>query len=307
MKYTLNAMAMNAPFFVPSSVVDKHIKLASANQIKVLLVFLKNVSIGITAEQIAEFLRLPLSEVTDALDFWAEREIVFADGKKAEEKPQEKPAAKAVRSVAIKPTREEISAAAQNDDRIAFLISEAEMKLARGLRDSEIRSLCWLYLDHGMDVSLILMLVEYAVSEGKATVSFIESTALAWLQAGVTTLTDAEEQIEIRNKRKTAWGIVLSAFGMEYRMPSDKELEFSGRWVAEWGFKGDLLKEAYNICVDKNAKLSMPYINKILEKWHKDGIKTVEETKAAAKTKASKNGFGAYDKSLVEKLLNSDD
>ena len=307
MKYTLNAMAMNAPFFVPSSVVDKHIKLASANQIKVLLVFLKNVSIGITAEQIAEFLRLPLSEVTDALDFWADREIVIADGKKAEEKPQEKPAAKAVRSVAIKPTREEISAAAQNDDRIAFLISEAEMKLARGLRDSEIRSLCWLYLDHGMDVSLILMLVEYAVSEGKATVSFIESTALAWLQAGVSTLTDAEEQIEIRNKRKTAWGIVLSAFGMEYRMPSEKELEFSGRWVAEWGFKGDLLKEAYNICVDKNAKLSMPYINKILEKWHKDGIKTVEETKTAAKTKASKNGFGAYDKSLVEKLLNSDD
>lgn len=307
MKYTLNAMAMNAPFFVPSSVVDKHIKLASANQIKVLLVFLKNVSIGITAEQIAEFLRLPLSEVTDALDFWAEREIVIADGKKAEEKPQEKPAAKAVRSVAIKPTREEISAAAQTDDRIAFLISEAEMKLARGLRDSEIRSLCWLYLDHGMDVSLILMLVEYAVSEGKATVSFIESTALAWLQAGVSTLTDAEEQIEIRNKRKTAWGIVLSAFGMEYRMPSDKELEFSGKWVAEWGFKADLLKEAYNICVDKNAKVSMPYINKILEKWHKDGMKTVEETKTAAKAKASKNGFGAYDKSLVEKLLNSDD
>ncbi|MBQ5910693.1 MAG: DnaD domain protein [Clostridia bacterium] len=307
MKYSLNAMAMNTPFFVPSSVVDRHIKLASANQIKVLLVFLKNVSIGITAEQIAEFLRLPLSEVTDALDFWAEREIVIADGKKAEEKPQEKPAAKAVRSVAIKPTREEISAAAQTDDRIAFLISEAEMKLARGLRYSEIRSLCWLYLDHGMDVSLILMLVEYAVSEGKATVSFIESTALAWLQAGVSTLTDAEEQIEIRNKRKTAWGIVLSAFGMEYRMPSDKELEFSGKWVAEWGFKADLLKEAYNICVDKNAKVSMPYINKILEKWHKDGMKTVEETKTAAKAKASKNGFGAYDKSLVEKLLNSDD
>ncbi|MBQ1186214.1 MAG: DnaD domain protein [Clostridia bacterium] len=305
MKYTLNVSAMSAPFFVPSSVADQHIKLASANQIKVLLVFLKNVSVGTSPEQIAEFLRLPISEVTDALDFWVERGIISREGSMVEEKTVEKPVSKAVRPTVIKPTREEI--AALDDEKISFLISEAEMKLARGLRDSEIRSLCWLYLDHGMDVSLILMLVEYAVSEGKATVSFIENTALSWLDAGVTTLTDAEEQIEIRNKRKTAWGVVLSSFGMEYRMPSDKELEFSGKWITEWGFSHALLKEAYNICVDKNAKLSFAYINKILEKWHKEGIKTVEETKATAKPKESKSGFGAYDKSLVEKLLNSDD
>ena len=181
------------------------------------------------------------------------------------------------------------------------------MKLARGLRDNEIRTLCWLYLDFGMDISLILMLVEYAVSEDRATVAFIESTALAWLDAGVTTLSEAEEQIEARNLRKTAWGIVLSAFGMDYRMPSDKELEFSGRWVVDWQFKKELLREAYNLCVDKNAKLSMPYINKILEKWHKDGVKTAEDAKAVAKPTKQKQGFGAYDKSLVEKLLNKDD
>ena len=307
MKYLLNTSAMNAPFFVPSSVADKHIKLASATQLKVLLVFLKNVSVGTSPKNIAEFLRLPESEVIDALNFWVEREIILLDGEKTVPAPADKSKPEAVRSAAIKPSREEVSLASMNDAKIPFLIQEAEMKLSRSLRDGEIRTLCWLYLDHGMDVSLILMLVEYAVSEGKATISFIENTALAWLAAGVTTLSEAEEQIEARSRRKTAWGVVLSAFGMEYRMPSDKELELSGKWVIEWEFKRELLHEAYNICIDKNAKLSMAYINKILEKWHKDGVKMVEDTKAAAKPKKDNGGFGAYDKSLVEKLLNKDD
>ncbi len=307
MKYTLNSNAMTAPFFVPSSVADKHIKLATATQLKVLLVFLKNVTVGTSPEEIAEFLHIPLSEVLDALDFWTDREILCCSGKEAAKVPEKSEPSKPVRPTVIKPSREEIANTADTDPNIPFLIGEAEMKLARGLRDSEIRTLCWLYMDCGMDVSLILMLVEYAVSEGKATVSFIEHTAVCWLDAGVTTLSQAEEQIEERNRKKTAWSLVVSAFGMDYRMPSDKELEFSGKWVSEWGFGRELLREAYNICVDKNAKLSMPYINKILEKWHKNGIKTVEETKVATKPQKDKGGFGAYDKSLVEKLLNKDD
>lgn len=305
MKYTLNSNAMNAPFFVPSSVADKHIKLATATQLKVLLVFLKNVTVGTSPEDIAEFLRLPVAEVLDALSFWADRDILCSAGKEAQKSPETENT-KPVRPTVIKPSREEIANTANTDPNISFLIGEAEMKLARGLRDSEIRTLCWLYMDCGMDVSLILMLVEYAVSEGKATISFIEHTAVCWIEAGVTTLSQAEEQIEERNRKKTAWSMVVSAFGMDYRMPSDKELEFAGRWVSEWGFGRELLREAYNICVDKNAKLSMPYINKILEKWHKDGIKTVEETKVVAKSKKEQGGFGAYDKSLVEKLLNND-
>ena len=306
MKYVLNASAMLAPFFVPASVVDKHIKLATANQLRVLLTFLKNVSIGPSPKFLADALKLPESEVIDALNFWVEREVIATEGEKAAIVNEDKAPVAPVRSAAIKPTREEVSSAAMSDPKIPFLIQEAEMKLSRGLRDGEIRTLCWLYLDHGMDVSLILMLVEYAVSENKATIAFIEATALSWLAAGVTTLTEAEEQIEIRNRRKTAWGVVLSAFGMEYRMPSDKELELSGKWVLEWGFKSEMLKEAYNICVDKNAKVSFAYVNKILEKWHKSGITTLDAAKNESKPKEAKNSFASYDKSLVEKLFDND-
>ena len=307
MSYILNSAALTSPIFVPSAVVDQNLKLASHTQLKVILVFLRNVSGENSAESIANFLNLPLSEVEDALEFWAQSGVLISlnEGGIIAPKAPESKKVKAVKAVTVKPTREDVASVALNDSKLAFLLREAEMKLARGLRSNEIQTLAWLYLDHQMDVSLILMLVEYAVSEGKATVSFIEHTALAWLDAGVSSLAEAEEQIEARNRKKTAWGMVESAFGIERRLPSDKELEYSDKWINEWKFGRDMLKEAYNRCIDQKAKIQMTYINGILEKWFKDGIKTPTEISAKAPTKG--NNFAGYDKSVVDKLLNNDD
>lgn len=309
MNYILNTSAMAVPFFVPASVVDNNLKLASGNQLKVLLFFLKNVTSGTSEEAIADFLKLPISEVNDALEFWAQAGVLTSLSAPAATAEKESPKKKAVKSITVKPTREEIASVATTDGRLAFLLQEAEMKLARTMRGNEIQTLAWLYLDHGMDVSLILMLVEYAVSEGKTTVSFIENTALSWIDAGVTTLAQAEEQIETRGRRKTAWSMIESAFGIERRQPSDKELEYAQSWIIDWHFSREMLKEAYNRCIDQKAKISMPYINGILEKWFKDGITTLEAAKANSATsrKSGKNDFGAYDKSLVDRLLNDDD
>ncbi len=309
MDYILNNMAFTSSFLVPAAVSDQHLKLASGNQIKVLLYFLRNVTNGAETGDIANFLKLPESEVSDALEFWAQAGILTSV-RITEPTPTKEPTVKAAKPIVVKPTREEIASLAFTDEKLSFLLGEAEMKLSRSLRGNELQTLAWLYLDHGMDVSLILMLVEYAVSEGKPTISFIESTALSWIEAGVTTLTDAEEQIEERSRKKTAWGMIESAFGIEHRMPSDKELEYANTWILEWDFSREMLKEAYNRCVDQKAKLDMRYINGILARWFKDGVKTVEATKETEKVAAkpaTKNGFSAYDKKLVDQLLNKDD
>ncbi len=309
MDYMLNNMAFTSSFLVPAAVSDQHLKLASGNQIKVLLYFLRNVTNGAEVSDISAFLKLPEGEVKDALEFWAQAGILTSIKAPVNE-PIKEEKIKVAKPITVKPTREEISAIAFTDEKLSFLLGEAEMKLARTLRGNELQTLAWLYLDHEMDVSLILMLVEYAVSEGKTTISFIESIALSWLEAGVTTLSEAEAQIEARTKKKTAWGMIESAFGIEHRMPSDKELEYANTWVIEWGFSREMLKEAYNRCVDQKAKLDMRYINGILARWFKDGIKTVDATKEVEKAAAKptdKKGFSAYDKSLVDKLLNNDD
>ncbi len=303
MSYLINPEAMQAPFFVPSAVADKHLKLATEKQLKVLLYFLKNVTSGVDEKAVSAFLKISESEVTDALEFWHQAGVLsktFTVTKEETKKPE-----KAVKPKTVKPTRNEISFIAASDNKLAFLMQEAEMKYGRSMRDTEIRTLGWLYLDCGMDVSIILMLVEYAVSEGKPNISFIEATALEWLDAEVSSLAEAEAQIEERSRKKTAWGMIESAFGIERRMPSPKELEYAKKWIIDWHFSREMLKEAYNRCVDQKAKLSLSYINGILERWYKDGVTSLADEKP--KAPKAKKGFGAYNKELVYKMLNEDD
>ncbi len=306
MAYMLNPSAMQSVFMMPSDAVKNYMKPASAEQLRVLLFTMSTIGTGIDPEACAEALGIPLENVTDALDYWCD---AGAFTKSAETLSFE--AAPAKRTVAktetSKPTREEIAMLGSTDERVVFLLREAELKFNRPLRFAEMQTLVSLYADESFEVSVILMLVEYAISEGKTSLGFINSTARAWQAAGVQSVSDAEEQIERLGRQRSAWGIVERAFGIEHRAPSAKELEFSECWVIDWHFTRAMLKEAYDSCVDSKAKLSMPYINKILESWHQKGYKTPEETKAKPKSSATEVKKPSYDKALFEKMLNSDD
>ena len=69
MSYTINPAAFSAVFTVPCDVADKHLKLATASQLKVLIYVMRNLAGGINADNCAEALGLALSEVEDALLF----------------------------------------------------------------------------------------------------------------------------------------------------------------------------------------------------------------------------------------------
>lgn len=304
------------PFWIPSSIADSHLKLATGTQLKVLLYYLRNIQSGISEEAVAEYFKMPLSEVTDALEFWVQAGVLIsiaAPAVSAAKTETAKP--KTVKSAVIKPAREEIAAIAATDDNLRTLVQEAEMKFSRALRQNEISTLAWLYLDHGMNVSVILMLVEFALNTGRATTAYIEKTALKWIDDGIDSIEKAEAEIMAITRRSTAWGIISSVFGFGDRKPSDKELGFAQSWILDWEFSREMLKEAYNRCIDQKAKVDMAYINGILKAWKDSGIKTVKDltekiSDKAQNTDKKKNGktdMSAYDKSLVDKLLNRDE
>ncbi|MBQ8267436.1 MAG: DnaD domain protein, partial [Clostridia bacterium] len=138
---------------------------------------------------------------------------------------------------------------------------------------------------------------------------FVKKTAAYWLSQGVETVMDAEHLIADAAKQNLAWSLVQNAFGIEKRNPSAKELEYSNLWINEWKMSADMLKAAYDACVDAKTKLSMPYVAKIIEAWHKDGITTPEQITAQnkkSKKLSSKTDYAGYDLDLFEKMLNQD-
>ena len=301
MKFTINPTIFGNTFAVPSVVADNYLKIATATQLKVLIFFMRNISEGIDPQKISEALSLPLSEVEDALLFWQQRDILVGE---AEEKQE-------VKNVTINstlPSRSDVIKRGLEDKQLMFLLREAQLKFSRNLKQNESQLLVSLYDDYGMDPSVILLLLQYAVREGKCNLSFIKKTAASWLSAGVETVIDAERLITESAKQNLAWNIVQSAFGIERRNPSTKELELSNLWINEWKINADMLKAAYDACIDAKTKLSMPYVAKIIESWHKDGVTSAQDA-TAKKTKAKaqgKSNYAGYDLDLFEKMLNDD-
>ena len=300
MSYTINPAAFSAVFTVPCDVADKHLKLATASQLKVLIYVMRNLSGGINAESCADALSIPLSEVEDALLFWSQCNLLVGEAPKVEECP------KTPVITTQMPTRADVIRRGMEDERVALLMREAQLKFGRGLKQNESSLLVALYDDEGMDVSLILMLLQYATSNGKCNISFIKSTAVKWIKAGVQTVADAERLIAKEAEDMLCWSIVERVFGIERRKPSAKELELSALWVNEWKVSEEMLKAAYDECVNQKTKLNMPYIAKIIENWNKKGYKSPEDIKNDTKPKATggKNDFAGYDLDLVEQMLN---
>ena len=305
MSYHVNPTAFSAAFTVPCDVVDNRIKLATETQLKVLLFALRNLAAGIDEKMLSEGLGFAEKDVRDALDFWAQAGVFFSDGISVTPKPD----VQAPVSKQEKPSRRDVALRGADDPRVRFLFAEAQQRFGRNLKSNEATTLLWLYDDQGMDISVILLLLQHADNENQLNISYVERTALKWIKAGVTNVTEAEQQITDAVRRKTAWGIVERVFGIEHRRPSEKEAGFADLWVHEWQFSAEMLKAAYDACVDAKAKLSMPYVAKILEKWHTVGYETRADIEAEQKKPAADqpNQYATYDIDAFEKMLNNKD
>ena len=305
MNYFINPSSFTAVFTLPCDVVDKHLKLADETKIKVLLYALRNLSAGIDATAISDTLSLPLSEAEDALLYWVQAGILGSSGVTTnEDKDLSKPVLKNA-----KPSRQDVARRGLEDERVRFLMAQAQQHFGRGLKTNESSSLLWLYDDLGMDISVILLLLQYAANSDKLNISFIEKTALFWIKNNVKSVADAEAQIAETARKNTAWHIVETAFGIKHRNPSPKELEKADRWLNEWEISRELLHCAYNACVDQKSEFIFSYTAKVLEDWHKRGIKTAEDVEKDASGRAKETEKTQKQSSLdieaFEKMLDT--
>ena len=309
MGFFLKFNALRQGFLVPTVICDKYLKLSSHTQLKCILYILKNSTEEIQAQKICEALNLSVKDVEDALCYWEKEGILASDTPSAEKKAEVKEIVKQT----AKPSRQDVAKRGLEDKKLQLLLREAQLKFGRNLKTNEASTLVWLYDDLGLDVSLILLLIQFAKSSDKLNISFIEKTAITWVDKGIENIVSAEKWITDRAIYDLAWKRVCSAFSIEYRRPSEKESEYSYLWLNDWKLSDDLLAAAYDVCVDTKSKFMFSYTAKILENWHKKGYKTAKDIKAEPETqktpqkKTLKENYSGYDLSTFEESLNSDD
>ncbi len=302
MNYYINPACLTSVFTVPSAVADNHLKFAKAEHLKVLIYVMRNIANNDEVGIIAEATDLSEYEVAEALLYWADAGILCPKGKIADAPKPEK-----VVSKSEKPTRSDVARRGNEDPKIRYLLREAQLKFGRNLKTNESNTLVWLYDDLGLDVSLILLIIQHAVAHKKANIRFIESTAARWVDKGIDNITAADEELRLMALGEQAWGIVSSAFGIERRKPSQKETDYSILWTQKWNLSREMLIAAYDECVNQKSKFIFSYVIKVLENWHSKGYTKPEDIEKKPKESNDSNDIAAYDLDLFEKMISSKD
>ena len=319
MGYALQLGAWSSVFAVPGALVDRYIKTADGDQLKVILWLLRNNGRSYSAEEIGEAVGLNGAQAERAVQFWVQNGLL-----QKEEAPLSttlQPAAAAAAAVAastpapaarpaaprrmLRPDGVYISELVETSPTIRRLVEEAESMLGKTLSPALSGTLIQAHEDYGLPCEVILMLVAYANKIGRANTSYIESTVRNWADSNILSIEAAEEKLRELDETAIAWKRCEQAFGRtSRRAPSRNEGQYAHRWVCEWGMPDELLNEAYNRCVDNTGKVNMKYINAILERWHKSGIRTLKEAvdeKLAAEARREPKHTPSYDLDEYEK------
>lgn len=313
MSLFINLGQWNTIFAVPSCVVDKHIKLAGCAQLKVLLFVLRHAGEKFSYDDIASFLSMHPADVKDALQYWIEINLIsknddtivpFSSQENTlfnENKPLETKKLEPINSDEInkkprllsrpeKPDNLFVAQRIKESPEIAFLMQEAQIILSRPISNGDSATLLMLHDTDGLPIDVILMLMQYAVSIGKGNMRYIEKIAISWGNEEIDTVQKAENKLRQLEKYNRAWNIVEKILGIEHRSPSSKEQEASNRWINDWKISSDLIKEAYDRCVNSKGRYILGYIDSIIKRWHSSGISTLSDAAKDQKQSLKSNG-----------------
>ena len=279
MPFSIDLGPYNAVFAVPTALVDTHMRLAGAVQLKVLLYILRHAGRPVQEEEMAQSLGVSAADIKDALFYWQQAGLL-PDAQEATE-PAPAPAPSAAESISpvdeapvsteeprlissrptpatpqtpakkLAPHRVEkpdgvfLANRMASSSEIAALIQETEFILGRPLSPGLSSTLLYMHDDCGLPTDVIIMLVQYAKEQGKDNTHYIESTGRAWAQEGILSHEKAEQKLRYLDESAKAWRLVERALGISHRRPTAREMQFCARWVLTWHFEEAMLREAY--------------------------------------------------------------
>ena len=346
--YSINLGAWRSVFAVPGEVVDKHLRLAGAAQLRALLYILRHSDSKINLSELSLAIGLSEGDTADAVEYWVtcgllshdehrlspslptDDYLSFSEGDlPIQEQP---PAAESQVTAAPAPTAATSptsSSSSKRKDNIRYSYDECmdmlsedcdlrqmltviEGIILKPLNHTEISVFVTLVRYYGLPTGCVAMLVEYCRNIGKPSIAYIEQTGRGWAQDEITTIEKASKKISDLISASNAWNTVRNALDIPERKPTKRESELCHQWIDIMHIDLELIKLAYDRCVDTKGRMSMSYMNGIISNWHKKGITTceaaIEDISSATSSAGAKKGTEGryaptYDKQELETML----
>lgn len=316
MSYEINFGPWGSIFAVPTAVADRYLKFCTEEQLKVLLLALRQGQGPVDTAGIAARLGMDEAAVTDCLQYWQESGL-FTESQ-APQPTKEAPTAAEKNEGTEKPIKitengittirsrghlspGEINTMLREDKQFAALAAELEAARGSVLSPSEREILAYLFGSLELSPEYLLVAAAYCREKGKKKLSYLEKMVACWLEDGIDTYEKAESHIQRLTKQEDDEGRIRRLFGLPERALTAREKACVNRWFGEYMTPEALMKLAYDRAVEATGKVSFAYIDKILAAWAAKGITTVEAAEAE-RTAAQRAAAGEYSFDIGEAM-----
>lgn len=303
--------------------IDKYMPKARGEFVKVYLLGLKycvSGELGVNSSIMASSLHLLETDVLNAWSYWNDEGLIKMI-------PVDNMGNYTIEFLDIT-----TSISSENENNINLLeelnknstkdmLQDIEKLLGRPLSSKEMTMYIGWIKDYAFLPEIILLLIQYCVSKGKTDCRYIETIAIAWYDANIKSIEDAQGFIKKHENKWINIRKILTYLGIKDGEIMKPQEEMLTKWLYTYGFSMDIIHRACDICFQRINKADFKYIDGILNSWQRDGIKTLEDIdKKDNKKTIKKNGsykvkmdsFNSYDQrnynfdELEKKLLGWD-
>lgn len=296
MQYTWDSHAAFEMAAMPKAAAGK-LKLASKIQLQVLM-WLCCVGQGrFDAAACAVAVGVAPELCEEALAYWVEEGLVVLEGVPAKgmnapvaiPAPVEKPAPATPAPITLpekpqvgpRPTQAETVRAMNEDAAFYFMVQTVSSRLGKAVTPNDYISLYYIYRDYKLPPEVILMIIGYAVKNGKTSLAYIEKTAINWAENGINTIAAADAHLCRMEHMREAIERVCRIGEMTIERPTIKQKETACRWVYDWAMPDEVIAVALAVTAENTGKISFAYTDKLLERLREEGVTTAQAAKEA--------------------------
>lgn len=277
MAYYWNSSGMTAPIVLPQTVTQQPLVEATAEQWRVLM-WLSSHHLEWDAAACAAACGMTEAVCEEGLQYWLTQGTVTL----AADAPFPQP--HIARPPAVKPQLKEVLAYQKTHPHFAEFLQAVSAMLGKPIGHADTATLLYLLDTVGLPEDVLYTEIGYAVAIGKPNMRYIEKIALDWADKDITTHQAVDEHIQKLENERLAAERVEKLLSLA-RPLTAAQAKLADKWLNVWNFREEMLQRAAEITVEKTGEFSAAYMNRILERWHAEGINTVDKIPAAVPAK----------------------
>ena len=180
----------------------------------------------------------------------------------------------------------DVLGAMETDQSFRCLYGEVQRLLGRSLNTEELKILLGFIRYLGLPGEVISVLVCYCrdrarqKGSGRApSLRTIEKEAYYWAEQGIDTVEEAAVFIQNQNMRNSRLSRLMQLIQIHGRRLTAAEERYAQSWL-DMGFDEECISMAYERTCLNTGGLNWNYMNKILQRWHSQGLHTGEAVRS---------------------------